>query len=162
MPDLYFYRDLEEEEPKEGAVEEAPVETQWGQETLPANALAPGLGGDVQATSAAAAMEALAQQTIPSWAQQVENVRLMLLLPRRSVCCSGALKCRRLRRGSGVVRQRHGEARSSSQRNMFPYHLRVASRRSSFPIGPNVLLHPGLNSWTFPPNCYSPLLVVTE
>ena len=84
MPDLYFYRDLEEEEPKEEVAEEAPaVEPQWGQETMAADAgaHAPGLGGTQAPGSAAAAMEALAQQTIPSWAQQVENVRLILLPP---------------------------------------------------------------------------------
>lgn len=163
MPDLYFYRDLEEEEPKEeGAVGDAPVETQWGQETLPADAHAPGLGGAAQATTAAAAMEALAQQTIPSWAQQVENVRLMLFLPRRFVCCSGALKCRRLRRSSGVVRRRHGEARSSSQRNnvlLPPLHClktSLLSYRSKCAVASRSEL------MDLPLTVTAPLLVVTE
>ena len=116
MPDLYFYRDAEEEEPKEEAVEEVPVvEPQWGQETLATDAgtLVPGLGDMQPPGSAAAAMEALAKQTIPSWAQQVENVRFTLLfcLSRRLFRCSGAPRGRRqLRSSSGAVHRRRGEA----------------------------------------------------
>jgi len=78
MPDLYFYRDQEEEEPKEEQIDEVvapqPVQPEWGQETG-AGGLPDDIAGMAGVGGAIPSMDELAKQQtqFQSWADEAHT-----------------------------------------------------------------------------------------